>query len=742
MKSRFKFSLVAVGLAGAAVSCFAGGKVELVPVSEVRILDTSVFAPAVKADVAYVLALDPDRLLAPFRREAGLPEKAKSYGNWESCGLDGHTLGHYLSALAGLIASGADADGGLRRRLDDIVDELAACQSANGDGRLDGVPKGNDCWNAIRAGNVEPIFKYWVPWYNVHKTFAGLRDADELAGNTTAKTLLVRLADWAMDVVANLDEAKMQRLLDQEYGGMNEAFADVYAITREPKYLDAARRWEHRRVFDPLYRHEDKLTGLHANTQIPKFVGLARTAQLSGDVRRWDAADFAWETIVTRRSVAFGGNSVGEHFHALDSFAKLMADRQGPETCNTYNMLRLTERLFEHEPKAEYAAFYERALFNHLLASINTERPGFVYFTPTRPAHYRVYSTPTNCFWCCVGTGMENPGKYGRFIYARSGGDTVYVNLFVDSELKGVLRQKTDFPEGGKTTIEFLNPFKGTVYVREGDKYAKHTGSWEKGAKITASRPMDWHVEMLPDGSDWGAVMRGPIVMGKDCGKERLDGLFADDSRMGHVAWGPLVDADKVECREVGSPLDTKGLVPFYKLHECRYQIYWEFTTAGKMSARKAALEAAAKAERERESRTRDRVMPGEQQPETEHDMEASENTSSGYHSGMHWRHGSWFAYTLDPKGAEKVAVEATYWGDDRGRAFDVLANGVRIATVRLDGKHGASFFSETYPVPADAAKLRADGKIRVAFAATDGGLAGGVFDLRLMEAKPRNQSR
>lgn len=735
-------STICILLAVVVSAAPSGDKAELCPLSEVRLAQSSAFTPAVKAGISYVDALDADKLLAPFLREAGLPKKADSYGNWESCGLDGHTLGHYMSALANFIASGNDSDGHLGKRLEYIVSELARCQKAHGDGRCDGVPNGQEVWFGIRSGDVGIVSRRWVPWYNVHKTFAGLRDAHELAGVIQAKDVLVALSDWAIAVTSGLDDGKMQRMLDQEYGGMNETFADVYAITGDAKYLDAARRWEHKRVFDPLYRHEDRLTGFHANTQIPKFAGLARTAQLSGDGRRWDAADFAWRTIATRRSVAFGGNSVGEHFHALDSFAKLMADRQGPETCNTYNMLRLTERLFEHDPKPEYAAFYERALYNHLLASVNTRRPGFVYFTPTRPAHYRVYSTPTNCFWCCVGTGMENPGKYGRFIYARSGGDTVYVNLFVDSELKGVLRQKTDFPEGGKTTIEFLNPFKGTVYVREGDKYAKHTGSWEKGAKITASRPMDWHVEMLPDGSDWGAVMRGPIVMGKDCGKERLDGLFADDSRMGHVAWGPLVDADKVECREVGSPLDTKGLVPFYKLHECRYQIYWEFTTAGKMSARKAALEAAAKAERERESRTRDRVMPGEQQPETEHDMEASENTSSGYHSGMHWRHGSWFAYTLDPKGAEKVAVEATYWGDDRGRAFDVLANGVRIATVRLDGKHGASFFSETYPVPADAAKLRADGKIRVAFAATDGGLAGGVFDLRLMEAKPRNQSR
>jgi len=716
--------------------------VELCQVSEVRILPTSVLAPAVKADVEYVLALEPDRLLAPFRREAKLPAKAKSYGNWENCGLDGHTLGHYLSALAGLVASGADADGELRRRLDYTVDELAECQAANGDGRLDGVPNGQACWSAIRSGNVEPIFKYWVPWYNVHKTFAGLRDAYELAGNAKARALLVALADWAIGVTAGLDDAKMQHMLDQEYGGMNEAFADVYAMTKDAKYLDAAKRWEHRRVFDPLYRHEDKLTGLHANTQIPKFAGLARTAQLAGDDSRWDAAGFAWETIVRRRSVAFGGNSVGEHFHELNSFAKLMADRQGPETCNTYNMLRLTERLFEHEPRAEYAAFYERALFNHLLPSINTERPGFVYFTPTRPAHYRVYSTPTNCFWCCVGTGMENPGRYGRFIYARAGKDVLYVNLFVDSELKGVLRQRTGFPESGDTTIEFLNPFKGTVYVREGDRYARHDGSWKRGDRIRASRSMDWHVEMLPDGSDWGAVMRGPIVMGKDCGKDRLDGLFADDGRMGHVAWGPLVDSDKVEYREAGKPLDVKGLVPFYKLHCCRYQIYWEFTTAAKMAERRAALEAAAAAEKDRDLRTRDRVMPGEQQPETEHDMATSANGEKGYHSGRHWRHGSWFSYTLDPKGEKDILVEATYWGGDRGRKFDVLANGIVLKTVTLDGSNDGKFFTESYPVPAEALAVRRDGKIRVTFAASNGGLAGGLFDLRLLKSPPSSSGK
>ncbi len=723
-------ALMAVGLQAAMEG--PEGAVALFPLSAVEVSEASLFTPAVKADVAYVKELDPDRLLAPFLREAGLPKKAESYGNWESCGLDGHTLGHYLSALANLVASGNDADGELKKHLDYCVDELARCQTANGDGRCDGVPEGAGMWAKIKAGNVEEIFKRWVPWYNVHKTMAGLRDAWEQTANEKAKAILVGMCDWVIGITSQLDDSKMQRMLDQEYGGMNEVFADVYAITGETKYLDEAKRWEHNRVFDPLYRHEDRLTGLHANTQIPKFAGLARTAQVAGDERRWDAADYVWREIVTRRSVAFGGNSVGEHFHELDSFKKLMADRQGPETCNTYNMLRLTERLFEHDPRPEYAAFYERALYNHLLASVNTRHPGFVYFTPTRPAHYRVYSTHANCFWCCVGTGMENPGRYGRFIYAHRGENEIFVNLFIDSVIKGLLRQTTDFPESGTTTIEFLRPFRGAVHVREGNHYATYKGEWKKGERIRASRPMEWHVEMLPDGSDWGAVMRGPIVYGKECGKDRLDGLFADDSRMGHVAWGPLVDADKVEYREAGKPLETNGLVPFYKLHECRYQIYWEFTTAEKMAERRAALEESAAAERERERRTRDRVQPGEQQPETEHDLAASKNSDKGYHSGLHWRHGSYFAYTLDPHGAKNCEVEATYWGDDRGREFDVIANGVVIASVKLEGRHHGEFFTEVYKVP-EQAMNRKDGKIRVTFAAANGGLAGGLFGLRLL---------
>ncbi|MES2460037.1 MAG: beta-L-arabinofuranosidase domain-containing protein, partial [Armatimonadota bacterium] len=341
----------------------------LFPLNAVR-LHKSPFTAAVMANRTYILTLDPDRLLAPFRREAGLEPRKPSYGNWESIGLDGHTAGHYLSALADMIASGNDTkDGELRRRLDYMVEELALCQNANGDGYIGGVPGSRALWKAVSEGNVQPIWDKWVPWYNLHKTFAGLRDAHSVGGNTKARDLLVRFGDWAGKVTADLSDAQMQRMLAQEHGGMNEVLADIYAITGDKKYLTLASRFNHKAVLDPLEHKEDRLTGLHANTQIPKVIGLERIAALTGDKGADTGARFFWEAVTGKRSVAFGGNSVSEHFNDPKSFRGLLEHREGPETCNTYNMLRLTEQLFAGDPKAVYADYYERALYNHILAS-------------------------------------------------------------------------------------------------------------------------------------------------------------------------------------------------------------------------------------------------------------------------------------------------------------------------------------------------------------------------------------
>ena len=766
----------------------------LVPLTSVRLLNKGPFAEAVKANRTYLLELNPDRLLAPFLREAGLEQKALPYGNWESSGLAGHTAGHYLSALSTMIASGADTpDGELHRRLDYMISELERCQEAWTNGYVGGVPGSRALWNSVAAGHVEAVNSKWVPWYNLHKTFAGLRDAYLVAGNEKARDIFIHLGDWCVQLISGLSDQQMQRMLGQEHGGMNEVLADLYAISNDEKFIQAARRFSHQAVLEPLERHEDRLTGLHANTQIPKVIGLERIATLAGDKEADSGARFFWENVTGKRSVALGGNSVSEHFNDPTNFEGMLESREGPETCNTYNMLRLTEQLFASRPGAAYADYYERALYNHILASINIERPGYVYFTPIRPEHYRVYSQPSNCFWCCVGTGMENPGKYGEFIYAQAT-NGLYVNLFIPSELAltnlGLtLQQDTVFPDEPRTrlTLKLKKPSEFTLYLRHpgwvaaGDfavkvngktvaiastpsSYAELRRQWRNGDKLEIALPMRTTIERLPDGSDWVAIMRGPIVLASPSGTNNLVGLFANDSRMGHVASGPLIPLDRVPVllantndlpqhvkpdlaagpmrftlTDVVEPPATNGLplMPFFRLHDERYQMYWELTTKEELAARRERLAAEERAKVLREANTLDRVAPGEQQPEVEHDY-VGQDSDSGLRNGRRWRRGEWFQYTLTPHGEKTVELAVTYRGGDAGRTFDILANGELLATEKVDNSKPNQFFEKRYAIPAKVLAIATDGRVTIKFSAQSGSSVGGVYDVRLM--KPDSQ--
>lgn len=779
---------IATGRADRAPSITPDTPATLYPLDSVRLLDAGPFFPAVKANRDYVLALAPDRLLAPFRREAGLPLMAQPYGNWESGGLDGHTAGHYLSALANMIASGEDTpDAQLRRRLDTTVDELQVCQKAGGDGYIGGVPGSRALWTAVGGGDIEALNRKWAPWYNLHKTFAGLRDAYLAAGNTTARDVLVHLGDWCVNLTSRLSDAQMQQMLDQEHGGMNEVLADLYAITGDRKYLATAERFNHRAILDPLIQHQDQLTGMHANTQIPKVVGFERIATLTGDRAADAGARFFWDTVTQHRSVVFGGNSVSEHFNDPRDFHGLLMHREGPETCNTYNMLRLTEGLFASAPNAAYADYYERALFNHILASINSAHPGYVYFTPIRPDHYRVYSVPGEGFWCCVGTGMENPGKYGRFIYARAH-DGIFVNLFIASELKDsalglALRQDTAFPdeENTRLTLQLTQPRTFTLHLRQpgwvapGSFTVKVNGEpapvttapssyvavrreWRDGDRVELTFPMHTSVEGLPDGSAWYAILHGPIVLAHPAGTWELTGLRADDTRMAHVAAGPEVPLDQVPALltnagtipskvvadpsagplhfrlvDVVEPAAPEGLplIPFFRLHDARYQMYWETTTREGLAVRKEQLAAAERARAAREAATIDWVAPGEQQPEVEHAYQG-EDTESGLHNGRHWRHGRQFQYTLNARGEPAAILAVTYSGSDSGRQFDILANGTLVATQDLVGEKIGDFVEKRYALPAGVLASAPDGRVTIRFVAKKV-LAGGVFDVRLL---------
>ncbi|RYG68656.1 glycoside hydrolase family 127 protein, partial [bacterium] len=386
----------------------------------------------------------PERLLAGFRANSGLKPRGEIYGGWETGGLSGHSLGHYLTACAQEYAHGRDPR--FKAKIDAIVTGLAECQKARGDGFLmafrfdNGFDRArlDQTWADVAKGDIRSggfdLNGMWSPWYVHHKVLAGLLDAQALAGNAQALGVARAFADWAVAETKGLDDAQWQRMLTCEYGGMNESLAELYARTGEKRYLDLARRFYDRRVLDPLAKGEDDLAGKHSNTQIPKIIGLARLYETTGDARDRETAAFFWDRIVNHHSYAIGGNSNGEYLGRPDELARRLSTNTA-ETCNTYNMLKLTRHLFAWDPEARYMDYYERAYLNHILASQEPETGMVTYFMPLATGSRRDYSTPLDNFTCCHGTGMENHTKHGDTAYFHDGARTLWVNLFLPTEL-------------------------------------------------------------------------------------------------------------------------------------------------------------------------------------------------------------------------------------------------------------------------------------------------------------------
>ncbi|MFZ6719585.1 beta-L-arabinofuranosidase domain-containing protein [Undibacterium sp. Ji49W] len=780
------------------VSGFASGwasAAQLFPLGDVR-LTASPFLKAQTNNLHYLMALDPDKLLAPFRREAGLPVPVASYGNWESSGLDGHMGGHYLSALALMVPSTGDKQ--VLDRLNYFVAELKKCQQAQHTGYLGGIPGGVAVWQAIADGKLKAdnfsVNGKWVPWYNLHKTYAGLRDAYRYAGNQDAREMLIALADWAGELATHLNQEQMQTMLRSEHGGMNEVFADVAEMTGDKKYLDLAIRFSHQAILQPLLRKEDKLNGLHANTQIPKVIGFKRIGDLSGQADWQQAAAFFWQVVHDNRTVAIGGNSVKEHFHDDKNFSSMINEVEGPETCNTYNMLKLTELLFLSDPKASYSDYYERALYNHILSSQHPDTGGLVYFTPMRPNHYRVYSQVDQAMWCCVGSGIESHAKYGEFIYAHDA-DSLYVNLFIPSTLnwrekKVELIQSTDFPDKGRTRIvinkgqDFTLKIRYPAWVAAGKlelrvnrvpvkltatpgSYIEIKRTWQKGDQIDIRLPMTTTLERMPDASNYYAILHGPIVLAartslfaNKFANENLN-FFADDSRMGHIAKGPVCpleaapvlvdDVDnfmrkikpiKGKSLQFTAPVMMSGqgvqgeqivtLLPFFRLHEARYTIYWPQTSPENFASRRSEAAAAEAGRLALDAQTIDQVAPGEQQPESDHFFKG-EGADAGIHLGRHWRHASgWFSYELNDKEGKAGSLRLSFARTDAGRKFDIYINDHLLKTLLLTADHAEDIYDLDIPLPADVV-ANAAGKLTVRFVARPGSMAGGLYGLRLL---------
>lgn len=722
-------TIMAMAVASLTASAQLPTRIETFPISSVRLGDSQ-FLKNQQMDIHYLLGLDADRLLAPYLKEAGLKPKAENYTNWENTGLDGHIGGHYLSALSYMYAATGNEEIG--KRLDYFLSELKRCQDK--DGYLSGVVNGRKIWKEIAEGNIRAnsfgLNDRWVPLYNIHKIYAGLRDAWLQCGRKDAKDMLIRLTDWMMDEVSKLSDDQIQQMLISEHGGLNESFADVADIAKDKKYLKLAHQFSDKKMLDPLLKSEDNLTGKHANTQIPKVIGYKRIADLEG-LEDWDrAAQFFWDVVINQRSVSIGGNSMREHFNPTNDFSGLLASEQGPESCNTYNMLRLTKMLYQTSAKKDYMDYYERALYNHILSILNPVQGGFVYFTPMRSGHYRVYSQPQTSMWCCVGTGLENPARYGEMIYAHEDDDLI-VNLFIPSTLTWdgmTVEQENRFPQEPSTdlTLSMKKARKFDLKIRKPwwcenvtitvngspvdtetkDGYIEIERQWNNGDKIHVEMPMHLTAMQTPDKKAQYSFLYGPIVLAAKTGTDRQDGMYADDSRGGHIANGPKIPATQMPAI-IGSPDDIlshlepvngkpmtfrlKGvtipsfngmtLQPFYQLYECRYQIYFPLYTQAEWQTKQEQMAAEEKARMELEAQTVDKVFCGEQQSESDHFF-AGQGSWNGSDEGIHWRR-TRTAFTYQMKIDEAKTLRIKGFADRE--AIVVSMAGKTIDTVRFN---------------------------------------------------------
>ncbi len=748
------------------------------PLGTVRLLPGP-FKAAQDADQIFLLATDPDRLLVPFCEVAGLPVTHKRYGGWEDLDLRnpaghgprGQSLGHYLSACAQMYAATGKPE--FRQRVDHIVACLAMIQAAHGDGYVGGIPR--KLFEDAFAGGP---FKDWVPWYNVHKTMAGLIDAHNEAGNTQAIEVATKFAAWAKRGTDRMSEDHFQATLEVEHGGIAEALANLYGLTGNPDHLALAHRFWHARVMDPLVNGDDRMTGQHANTLIPKLTGAARIHELTGETRYARAARFGWEQLVRHRSFVTGSNSDDEYLFPLGEESSHLAARSG-ETCNVYNLLKLTRHVFAWQPEAEAMDFYERVLFNHILGSIDDQTGCTMVFLALKPGHFRSFCTHEDSWWCCTGTGMENHARYGESIYFQGAND-LWINLFIPSELtwagKGlIVRQETDFPTGDVTSLliraenptplalRIRVPYWATqgIRVKINDQpqtiettphgYALIDRVWHDGDRVEITLPMNLHLHRAVDDPGTVAVLCGPVVLAGELGRQDmppdLHGQFDYWPILGGIvpvlvtdsadpaAWLEAVAGQPLHFRtkSAGWPHDVV-LSPLHALKDQRYTVYWKTYTTGAWKTEGPQHVAAEAARIREEARRVDSINFGEMQPERDHSV-TGEQSRTDEMRGVHAReaiNGGWFGAEFKADPSAPLLLRCRYWGNDTGdRVYDIMVDGQVIATQTLDRLKPREFCNVDYPVP--AALTRGKDRITVRFQAHAGKTAGRVFSCSVL---------
>jgi uncharacterized protein len=742
---------------------------------------------AQELDATYLLDLEPDRMLAFYRQRAGLAPKAEPYGGWDGDGrnLTGHIAGHYLSAVSLMWAATGDVR--FKQRADYVVSELKGVQDKHGDGYLSALARGREAFAELAKGTIRSaafdLNGLWSPWYTLHKTFAGLRDAYRYADNRTALDVEIKFAGWSEQILSGLSNTQLQQMLNTEFGGMNEVLADLYADTGDRRWLTLSHKFDHRAVVDPLTRGEDQLGGLHGNTQVPKLLGSAVRYGYTGDRDDRSAAAFFWDRVVGHHTFATGGHGKDEYFREPDQLSHII-DGRTAETCNVYNMLKLTRRLFALQPDVRYAEFHERALFNHILGSMDPADGTTCYMVPVGRAVRREYQDMSRSFTCCVGSGMESHALHGLGIYYESG-DRLWVNLYAPSVAKwnaaGVqLDMDTTFPEGESAAVKltlrapkaFTLALRRPSWAADGftvtvngsaarnlpkpGSYVELTRTWKTGDVVRLTLPKALRLDLLPDNRRRAAIMWGPLVLAGDLGPEpprgAARGLNADGSALAEERkpiTGPEFVAAERPVSEWLKPVTGKPgtfrsegvgrdrdveLVPFYRLHRRMYAAYWDLFTPPEYEKRTAERAA----ERERlhklEQATVSIVTPGDGQAERGVNQQGEDTSIVRVDGRPGRRAGQWFSYdvTVDP--GQPLMLVTTYHSDTRRtRTFEILVDGERVGEQTIPENSESRFFDVQYRLP--AALVRGKQKVTVRFQPTSGSEIPPVFGLRIIRS-------
>ena len=797
-----------------ASASFAQSKLypHLFDLQEVTLTD-GMFKTALDLNNDLLLQYDVDRLLTPYFRQAGIKgweEEHPNFPNWGSGNfrLDGHVGGHYLSALALAYAATKDEDmrTRLKERMDYTLEKMAQCQAVFDDntdglyGYIGGLPD-NGVWTGLYRGDLTKFNQNRgnVPLYVVHKMFAGFRDAWLYAGSEKGRECFLKMCDWGVNLISNLTDAQVQDVLNTEHGGINEMFADAYQMTGEERYLIAAHRYTHKTMVDNMQTvNTTFLSNKHANTQVPKYIGFIRlaqqgktidNAQLTIDNYRCSAENF-WTDVVENRTVALGGNSVNEHFVQHSNAHHHITMTDGPESCNTNNMLKLTEDLFADGAHGKYGDFYEMAMFNHILSTQHPETGGYVYFTSLRPQHYRMYSQVNQGMWCCVGTGMENHSKYGEFVYSRdTEKNTLYVNLFVPSVLTDetyALTQHTRFPYEPSTTLTIDKAGDYTIAIRkpswcggfgiaingdtptteECDGYIYIKEEWKAGDEISVSLPMLLNYLPCPGYDDYIALRYGPILLGAITSTENLTGQHAGEGRMDHapgqgaqlsLTSAPMLIGDRAHVLDSIYMVDAEKLhfkirpglynsqrwadltlQPFYTIHEARYMTYWNQLTVEEWDEIKLEIIAEEEALQRLNNRTLDFVATGEQQSDAGHVLQGT--FGKGSYDGEFYvdcQSGQSFSYQLATQGIkENVSLMCRFHSADAGRVVTIYVNDKKLTNMTLEKKSFSGHYNWEHPISEEL--LMVDGilpdSITVRFHASGSTPAPGLYYLRLLK--------